>query len=85
MRQIPLRMFRSILLTPVNYYDGTPCWVWTGVLNKTGYGSVWFNGGSKTVHRVVYELLVGPVPKGLCIKRLREHAEAALPKKKEEH
>lgn len=71
MRQIPLRMFKSILFTPAHYYNGTPCWVWTGVRNdRSGYGQVWFDGGTKFIHRVIYQLLVGPIPKGLCIDHL---------------
>lgn len=70
MRQVPLRMFKSILFTPAHYYNGTPCWVWTGDTQRGGYGRVWFDGGTKLTHRVIYELLLGPIPKGLCIDHL---------------
>lgn len=43
------------------------CWEWTGPLNGSGYGRF----GSNTLsHRVAYELLVGPIPKGLVIDHL---------------
>lgn len=43
------------------------CWRWTGYLNAgTGYARY----GSKNVHRVVYVLARGPVPRGLVIDHL---------------
>ena len=44
----------------------TPCWVWQGGKMKTkGYGRWIWNGRHTMAHRVVYELLVGPIPDGL--------------------
>lgn len=43
----------------------TRCWIWDGHLNPDGYGRV--SKGRKwhrLVHRVVYELLKGPIPDG---------------------
>jgi hypothetical protein len=49
----------------------TPCWVWTGGLNEKGYGCARFRDFDSTrVHRVVYELKVGPIPDGLVIDHL---------------
>lgn len=42
------------------------CWLWTGSLNAAGYGK----HGKKVAHRVVYELLVGPIPPGLQMDHL---------------
>ena len=43
------------------------CWVWTGTLSH-GYGSLWIPGRIHVfAHRYAYELLVGPIPKGLQI------------------
>lgn len=40
------------------------CWLWHGPIGKvTGYGSL----GHFTVHRYSYELLRGPIPKGMQI------------------
>lgn len=43
------------------------CWIWTGGLDQVGYGMVYYEGRSQRVHRVVYQLLVGPIPKGFQI------------------
>ncbi len=41
------------------------CWLWLGALDGKGYGSVIIEGKQVSVHRVVYDLLVGEVPAGL--------------------
>jgi hypothetical protein len=39
------------------------CWEWTGWVNKTlGYGQYRTNEKNLYVHRVAYELYVGPIP-----------------------
>jgi hypothetical protein len=37
------------------------CWVWMGSLSGNGYGRF----GKKVAHRVIYELLRGPIPEGM--------------------
>jgi len=41
------------------------CWLWTGVVNKTGYGRVGFQGKLYIAHRIALELTIGPLPDGL--------------------
>lgn len=43
------------------------CWFWLGSRDQKGYGKVQFQGQKSVVHRVVYELLVGPVPDGFQV------------------
>ena len=45
------------------------CWEWRYAKNKKGYGRVGLPKTRKTVfaHRLAYEVLVGPIPKGLCL------------------
>jgi hypothetical protein len=57
------------------FFSGTPCWIFTGGLNR-GYGRVRI--GSRTdgsdhnvyTHRVMYEALVGEIPEGHSIDHL---------------
>lgn len=66
MRQLPLNVFLNITLTPGPWDISDPCWVWAG--GKTnGYGLVRFEGKKVYVHRLVYELVKGPIPKGMVM------------------
>lgn len=44
--------------------------MWQGTRTWGGYGRVHYQGRQRSVHRVVYELLVGPIPPGLQIDHL---------------
>jgi len=52
------------------------CVWWTGALYKTFYGAVWFRGKMVRVHRLVYEMDVGPVG----AKHVGHRCEAWYPK-----
>lgn len=43
---------------------GSGCWLWLASANKDGYGHVRWEGAIQSAHRVVYKLLVGPIPGG---------------------
>jgi hypothetical protein len=43
----------------------TGCWEWTAGVTGQGYGQVWWQGRNLGAHRVVHEVLRGPVPDGL--------------------
>jgi len=47
------------------------CWPWTGTLNNSGYGRIYVNGRKVLVHRLAYELEVGPIGDGLEIDHVR--------------
>jgi hypothetical protein len=50
-----------------------PCWLWLGPPNSDGYGHIGegpHKGRLLKVHRVTYELLVGPIPEGLELDHL---------------
>ncbi len=55
------------------------CWHWTGALREKGYGSFMRAKGSNMAHRFAYELLVGPIPDGLCIDHLCEVKKCVNP------
>ena len=49
------------------------CWLWTGARTRLGYGQIGHGGQDGkvvVVHRVAYELLVGPIPEGLELDHL---------------
>lgn len=54
------RVWRRIDRQP----DG--CWLWTGARLSNGYGRL----GNELAHRLVYEMLVEPIPDGLTIDHL---------------
>lgn len=43
------------------------CWEWTGNKHSFGHGLTYIDGKKQSVHRLVYEALVGPIPNGLCV------------------
>lgn len=46
------------------------CWLWTGGDSGNGYGRLRWQGKRAGAHRVVYEVLVGPIPEGLQLDHL---------------
>ena len=50
----------------VDKNDASGCWTWQGTLNH-GYGMFKLAGKWRYVHRLAYELLIGPIPKGLIL------------------
>ena len=48
------------------------CWVWQGATNK-GYGWIGVRGLQKLVHRIAWELLRGPIPKGYDVHHVCEN------------
>ena len=58
---LPERLQRKIEPEPTS-----GCWIWSGsCFSGSGYGQVQWGGGPRRAHRLVYELLVGPIPPGL--------------------
>jgi HNH endonuclease len=48
--------------------DSRGCIHWIGARHKRGYGNINIgNRVTKLSHRVIYEMLVGPIPKGLLV------------------
>lgn len=48
------------------------CWLWAGHIRSDGYGGIWntIKNQYDVAHRLVYESLVGPVPKELQLDHL---------------
>lgn len=51
-------------------YPESGCWIWTGALNKSGYGAIGSGAKVLRTHRVMYEHVVGPIPTGLQLDHL---------------
>lgn len=43
------------------------CWIWIAARNAAGYGKLYWDSRYQYAHRVVYELLVDPIPSGYQI------------------
>jgi hypothetical protein len=55
-------VFAQINTSGPIFRDGTRCWLWTGTVDKHGYGRASINGGSGyLVHRVIYADTYGPI------------------------
>lgn len=48
----------------------TPCWIWEGTPEHTGYGRVKVNGRNCLVHKRAWEVTYGKVPSGLVVRHL---------------
>ena len=63
--------------------NGVPGWggciIWTGHLNANGYGTTSVDGLPRLVHRVAYELLVGPIPDGMPLDHTCHNRDASCP------
>jgi len=50
---------------------GPGCWEWTGYSVSEGYGQISLAGAQrgqvKKTHRLMYELVNGPIPSGMCV------------------
>src|ERR1035437_2493775 len=55
------------------------CWNWTETLYK-GYGQIKSEGKTRRAHRIIYQLLVGKIPKGLDLDHLCRNKKCVNPK-----
>lgn len=47
--------------------DARGCWIWQGQTNKGGYGQTPFRSKMTTVHRAMYSIAKGEIPKGSAV------------------
>lgn len=45
----------------------SPCWLWRGYRDYEGYGKMTVKGCDTAIHRLVWELWFGAIPKGKCV------------------
>lgn len=55
------------------------CWEWQGSLNPKGYGQLNDRGVIRKVHRVAYEMFIGPIPDGLGVLHSCDNRKCANP------
>lgn len=72
-RQNVVKLFRRVAKTKT-------CWIWNGCRSGGGYSQVRFQGRKFLVHRIFYELFVGPIPKDLEIDHLCRTRACVNPK-----
>ena len=59
------------------FLRGDGCWPWTASLDGTGYGQIRHEGAALPAHRVVYEVLVGPIPEGYEVDHTCHNADVS--------
>ncbi len=55
------------------------CWIWTGIVEKSGYGRIKINYKNILAHRVSYELFIGMIPSGLVLDHLCRNRKCVNP------
>lgn len=58
------------LMRQVSPEPNSGCWLWLAGLNSTGYASVNVDGRRHSAHKLIYQLMIGPVPRGLDLDHL---------------
>lgn len=66
-RMLPERFQKRIASDLSSSFQGTPCWMWTGEMNRNGYGRVWWKRARRVAHRAVWEWLFGDIAEGLLL------------------
>lgn len=52
--------------------EASGCLRWTGAHTEKGYGHIHWGGKSRRVHRVAYEVFIGPIPAGYEVDHVRQ-------------
>lgn len=67
-RRPPVVLVRSIESLRSRCLEVNGCWVWQGLTRRRGYGRAKVSGERvQGVHRVMYEIVNGPIPKGMLV------------------
>lgn len=67
---------KARLLPQIDESEG--CWNWNGVVSK-GYGLIKIHSRSVRVHRLMYEVFIGPIPEGFVIDHLCKNKKCVNP------
>jgi len=55
-RGILARIFSKVKISTELFYNGEPCWEWTGYRNDRGYGVKYYQNKSRLAHNVIFQL-----------------------------
>lgn len=64
---------------PESRPDLGPCWIWTASRDEQGYGQIGIGRKPRRAHRVVYEVLIGPVDPRLELDHLCRNRSCVNP------
>lgn len=59
--------------------QGQGCWWWTAYKDRKGYGKISVDSALRSAHRVVYELLIAPIPASMQLDHLCENKSCVSP------
>ena len=76
LNKLELKLWSKLIISTTSFYDNTSCLEWAGYTTEGGYGTLW-NKKTVYVHRTVYEMLVGPIPKKLQLDHLCRNRRCA--------
>lgn len=61
---------------PIPFHE---CWEWSANSYSNGYGQFQLNGKPHLAHRIAYELVNGPIPKGLVVRHKCDNPSCIKP------
>jgi hypothetical protein len=64
----------------VDVREQDECWEWTAGRNREGYGKVKIGGKNLRSHRVMYELEIDDIPKGMIVMHLCDNPACCNPR-----
>jgi len=73
---------RHQLFSQIQLEDGplkSPCWIFLGIHNSSGYGQLLHNGGFRAAHRVSWVIHNGPIPGGLWVLHICDQPSCCNP------
>jgi len=58
---------KARFMSKVDIGGSDDCWLWTGTLDKDGYGVMGVGDRKIRAHRVSWAIHNGPIPEGMCV------------------
>lgn len=74
-----MRTMLERLIPKIDVRGEDECWPWTACLNDYGYGLIRVNNQRLLAHRLIYTLLVGPIPEGATVDHTCHNDDPSCP------